>query len=72
VYAPSQFHWEVTRQRHAEMLREVRLCRLAAVIEAERNASPLRRLARTLWFGAVALLIRARSRVGGPVVERVA
>jgi hypothetical protein len=72
MFPPAQFHQEVARQRHADLLREARREQLASLLTAERERSPIVRLRRLVGAGLLEPLRRREAharRPGSRVVE---
>jgi hypothetical protein len=55
MYLSGHYHQEIARDRHADVLRQIRLQRVATIEREERERSPLNRLRRLLVRRGLAL-----------------
>jgi hypothetical protein len=71
MFPPQQYHQEVVRQRHADVLRGARREQLASLLADERERSPIVRLGRLIGRSLLAPLRRREAHARRPAQRAV-
>jgi hypothetical protein len=71
MFPSRQYHQEIVRQRHADLLRAARREQLASIVTAERERSPIVRLGRRIEGRLLAPLRRREAHARRPASRAV-